>query len=232
MTTLDRMLGRNKVDEMTMAGSIVPVGVSCPMMVNPVRKLPPKDGKTAKKLRNTVIDGIIGRKVQENEDNASIFPEDASEVKISVASNTVGNEKNPDMGDNDGPAVPPSGDREALITPQAALVAPDVTPDAFVALDPAQVPPAQQRLHFPQPQAPQQAAGAIDTLMGRQNPAAEIPSAQPQVSAESFMASLGHSTGADIAPLLEAATTPGVGMPAHVGNDIRTLCDVTRRFIR
>lgn len=234
------MLGRKSVQETcTVSGSVPPMMTGTPKLVSPLRRNPPAgdDGKK-KKIRNNVVDGILGRRVNEEESNdkeESIFPDEAKEFDVADTTEDSLNSA-PDVGDDDeSPSVPQNDGKEGLITPQAALVAPDVTPDAFTPLDPAQVPPSPNQNQPISPMAgpvPANADGAMDTILGRQNPGSNVPQQTaplpPPVNVESFLTSI----GAGSAPLLEAATTPGTPMPEHQSNDIRTLCDITRKFIR
>lgn len=234
-----RMLG-----EMTDTGDVAPVMTGSQMVSNPAatgakRRIPTTTPEKQKKLRNRVVDGIMGR-LKEDRDGA-VIPSDAEEVKSFDMNDHGLDLKNPEI---PGQKIknPYSGE-EPLILPAASLVAPDVTPEAIHPLDPSQIPGADKGTK-PSAQAPQaapmgqqgpaQASPALDILMGR--PAGQEPSAPttPAMSAESALSHLPGipAPGAAVAPGGQALMAANQPMPDHRPNDGgKTILEAFSRFV-
>lgn len=245
-------LARKFMGETTDTGSIAPVMTGSTVLSNPnatgaKRRIPTSTPEKQKKLRNRVVDGIMGR-LKEDRDGA-VIPSDAKEVKSFDMNDHGLDLKNPEI---PGQKIknPYSGD-EPLILPAASLVAPDVTPEAIHPLDPSQIPGADRGTKptaapAPEPQSvhqnqPAQPSPALDILMGRPvAPGQNEPSAPttPPISAES---ALSHLPGIPSASAVAAATTGATGtallstgqpMPDHVpGDGGRTILEAFSKFV-
>jgi hypothetical protein len=140
----------------------------------------------------------------------------------------------------------PYADKEKLMTPSAALVAPDVTPEAEQPIDPAKVPNTGGGVRFRasdaerEPAAPNQplAKRAMDTLLGR--PSGPSQQAEPDavVTAESAYGLLGikspdqlHLEERSGAVSGEAALRQGTPMPEHKNGDGQAVLSAFRRFV-
>lgn len=142
----------------------------------------------------------------------------------------------------------PYAGKEKLATPSAALVAPDVTPDAEVPLDPSKVPGmAGNRFRMSdveregaEPAAPEYTQvpnRAMDALLGRPKPPTETAQPDAVVTAESAYAMLGVQSPnaqhlAETAPAGQVLLKEGQAMPDHVASDGRQVLSAFRRFVR
>lgn len=192
----------------------------------------PKDAKT--------IDG----KPTPQEDNTQ------DELK-----STSGQPENPSYADAD------DGTPEAMLSPAVCLVAPDVTPDAIIPLDPADVPHPPTVDQPAHPLNSQVGATAnslsnspvLQTLLGKPRPSAPptnpapaaAESVQPAVSPPPATALpgiemapgvfVGESSGGDTGySVIAAAMSPGIPMPSHRVNPegmTQMLANV-RRFLK
>ena len=136
----------------------------------------------------------------------------------------------------------PYGEKEKLISPVAALTAPDATPDAFKPLDPSLVPSAKTAQVFTVKELGQsngigqdQAVTVMDTILGR--------SRQPSVPGQQT-APITTESAARAALGIQASFSPGFSAksgaellregqqmaPPKVA-DSKTVCDVLRRFV-
>ncbi|MGV0949165.1 MAG: hypothetical protein ACOYB3_00740 [Azonexus sp.] len=231
--------------EMTDTGDIAPVMTGSQVISNPgatgaKRRIPTATPDKTKKLRNRVVDGIMGR-LREDRDG-EVIPSDAKEVKSFDMNDHGLDLKQPEI---PGQKIknPYSGD-EPLILPTASLVAPDVTPEAIHPLDPSQLPGADRGgkpTSTPAPSqyggpgashAPAQASPALDILMGK--PVGQEPSAPTTPPMESALSSLpGIPSPAAVASpggqVLMAANQP---MPDHTPNDgCKTILEAFSRFV-
>lgn len=115
----------------------------------------------------------------DEEADESIIPADAE----ATAGSTQDIKLDPDIETEDQTAAPPDGPPEAspvageqLLTPRAALVAPDVTPQATDSIDPSEVPePRQAQASRTPPAASGQPSDALSVLLGRASNAARPP---------------------------------------------------------
>ena len=216
---------------------------------------PPSDGKKLKKSnRSRVVSGIIGR-IKED-DEGTVIPNDAQEVDSLVTSVSVVAAETPNLPDQNKPTtVHKPGDKEPLISPAAALVAPDVTPDALKPLDPSQIPGAdlgrapvsqQEPPLYPTPSSTQTAVNPLDVILGKTAPASTpaAPSSGPTLQAGGAMpvesvlpgitspASFAASTV--VAPINEAVlvSSQGAGMPEHRLGNPEAVMSAFRRFSR
>jgi hypothetical protein len=233
----------------TTTGDIAPVMTGASVISNPPataakRKIPTMKPDKLKKMRNRVVDGLMG--IKEDRDGA-VIPNDAKEVQ------TI--EQN-DHGLNlDTPKIPgqkirnPYSGEEPLILPAASLVAPDVTPKGIFPLDPSQLPGADQgKAPVETPLAPPGAAGAasptVDVLLGKTpGPANAGIQAQPtaaastadRMSTESALSRLPGipSPSASVAPTGTALLNAPLPDPAAASGsgDIKNIMEAFRLFV-
>jgi len=206
--------------------------------------------RNKKKKQGSLVASVLGRLGEADGDNddandgKSIFPDDAKEVDSLEATSGPalrGVKAIHEPGKEPGS----SSEEEDLMTPEAALVAPDVTPLAYTPINPTRVPGAVapsfrtgEAANAPEP------GGALDTILGTSDQHAtggrqssivppstgrpvEAP-ATPAFSMESAYAAMGVKspgqqavTESAAAALGTAATKaqmamePGAGMPEH-----------------
>lgn len=231
MSTLDQILGREPVKE-----SVLPVMTGRTRPASMLRREAPEDkeeSKLKKKARqSSVVASIIG--MAENEEE-SIIPDNAKQVDAFASPNIPGMGEVPSL-DGKNPAEPSfTVDDEELIQPSAALVAPDITPKVFELIDPSQVPvPPRPSGQPPGPPTvtpmPTGAAGALDTILGRQHPN-PAPNAPPPVAVESFLHSINPG---DIKSRVAEKLIPGQSggfMPEHKEGDGQSVYNAFRTFI-
>lgn len=234
--------------ETTDVGSIAPVMTGATVISNPgataaKRRIPTEKPDKLKKMRNRVVDGIMGR-LKEDRDGA-VIPSDAKEIRSFDLNDHGLDMKQPEI---PGQKIknPYSGE-EPLILPAASLVAPDVTPKAIYPIDPTQLPGADRgrkpaaaltpdNVQSSPTQAP--SSPALDVLIGRPAAPGSVAPATPPISAESALASLpgipSHSqVVVSDSPVLGAALlSSGNPMPDHVANDGgKTILEAFSRFV-
>jgi hypothetical protein len=210
MNDLDRVLGRSvPLRETTTTGDVAPVMSGGGMNGRPKRPgLVKKKDDDAKAARGRAVAGVlgsIGEAVEEDEyEEASeqrdgVIPKNAEELEGGRQDPSGLNIKTPEFKKRDPDS--PRDEKEALLTPRAALVAPDVTPNSMTEIDPSDVPgpegtsfkaseaAAEAPAPGPTPAAigeptPPEAPGigqqdtfttAMDTLLGRSRQAASAP---------------------------------------------------------
>lgn len=144
----------------------------------------------------------------------------------------------------------PYADKEKLMTPSAALVAPDVTPQATQPLDPSAVPGGGQGERFRTSDAEREPSGgtapnqplpkrAMDVLLGRPVGPSQEASPDAVVTAESAYRMMGvqspneqfqaEESGGGLTG--QAVLKEGQAMPDHQHSDGRTVLNVFRRFV-
>jgi hypothetical protein len=232
MSTIDQILGHKPIHE-----DEPPVLTARTRPASVLRKQEPKD-KEDKKLRdkarrNSVVAYITG---MAESDEEGIIPGDAKRVDPFSTEQIPGMRETPNL-DNASPSEPSLSNAhgEELIPPTAALVAPDVTPKVFQLIDPSQVPaPPRPTAASPgtpsiTPQ-PSGADGALDTILGRENPSPGSP--PPLVTAESFLQSVNpYEIKSKVAEKLVPAAAGGSAMPEHREGDGRTIFNVVRSLV-
>jgi hypothetical protein len=254
MSVLDRVLGRQDIAETTTTGDIAPVMGTVPATRS--IKRPKLAREISKKNHRSDLVKVLGRTVEseqgeyeeENEHgDDSIIPDDAKEIdKGSMAVSGIDlkeptfTKRSPDS---------PQDEEDKLLSPRAALVAPDVTPDSMTEIDPSDVPgpsgstfrAADAEPPATAPAAPAALGGqtdafttAMDTVLGRQRPTAvprsadgNVPppameSATPAISPEAAAAMF--SSG-PVDPLKQ-----GQPMPEPKAADAKQVCEAFRRF--
>ena len=233
MSTLDQILGRQPVTE-----DEPPVQTARTRPASMLRRKAPEDTEE-KKLRDkarrsSVVANIVG---MAESDEEGIIPHDAKPVDPYSSENIPGMSSAPNLG-TESPAEPSTSNAhgEELIPPTAALVAPDVTPKVFELVDPSQV-PAPPTPTTPPPGAPTvtpgspPATGALDTILGRQNPAPGAGAPAP-VAVESFVQAINpYNIKSKVAEKLVPASAGGSSMPLHQEGDGRTVFNVTRSLL-
>ena len=186
---------RQLLGETTVSGDVAPamtggMGTVAPISNNDAtgarRRVPPNvDPDRLRRMRSATTRALMGLK---EDDDGSVIPSDAKTVSITdVANNGVPVEEPPLPGQT---IAKPAG-KEALISPTASLVAPDVTPQALYPIDPSKVPGADQGAApsaVPPPARPVPPGAnppsqepVVDLLLGKPAPKPGIP-AQPNAA--------------------------------------------------
>jgi len=140
------------------------------------------NAKTRKKTRDAVVARILGRA---DESEEGVIPGDAVEMDPgSVRADGLGLAE-PEMPEEQ-PANPYKDTDEELMQPNAALVAPDVTPEATKPVDVAEVPPEQGPADLGNGGAPAAApaAPAAAEEPVRPSPPGEAPTPMPSMRGE------------------------------------------------
>jgi hypothetical protein len=240
MSILSRVLG-GSVDEMSeKVAKAPPVSEDVPVPCAAVTRSTFRDRL---RKRRSATARVMGE-AQAPED--SLIPDDAEEIES--AGQPFQKQQKPVrdvvMEPND-----PYADKEKLMTPAAALVAPDVTPQANQPLDPSLVPGAGQGSSFrtadveSEPQATGSSGPlpkrAMDVLLGR--PLGPSQQAEPDavVTAESAYRMLGVQSPAQLAALEASGGAPtgkavlkeGEQMPDHKYSDGTQVLSAFRRFV-
>jgi hypothetical protein len=214
-----------------------------PQRPTPARREPPQD-EEEEKLRKkaacqrSVVASIMG---MTESDDESIIPDDAEQVDTLTGGEHIPGIRSDPLPSPEGPSEPGATTNvsgEELIQPTAALVAPDITPNAMRPIDPSQVPAAPQRPMPPPSVAAAQAQGAeeaaggargvMDLLMGRQNSAPQPEGAM----AESMVAAMTHP--AVVKQRVAEALVPGEAggtMPRHQEGDGQSVFRAFRQFV-
>jgi hypothetical protein len=251
--SLEYVLGRGKLNEVTTT-SAVPVVATVPSSRRTARSRPQDDDDdddNKRHKRRSLISSTVRAVLGETHDeNNAVIPDDAEKInsgdQTAQALNLKKTKENPPD-----PAQP-MGSEEKLLTPRAALVAPDVTPQSMTEIDPSEVPNQGNTQRFktsemtapPEappmtaPEAPTGGFNAMDILLGRSH----APQRQtghmsggmnPPVQSESQQ----PISEADAARLFSHGTSPqdsvkqGQPMPDHVPGDGKTVFESFRRFV-
>jgi hypothetical protein len=147
----------------------------------------------------------------------------------------------------------PSGDREKLMTPYAALTAPDATPGAMTPLDPSKVPGSTTQtftaaeLEKAEPEqevTPEEIEGpgvdkatrAMDVILGRTRagkPATDLAGAERAgaITSEAAAYAALRVAPPGMAETVGAAMVPGTPMPEPTAGDGKMICEAFRRFM-
>ncbi len=242
MSVVDAILGRGLTED-----DVPPVMAARPRTPTAARRVPPQDKeeeelkkKAAQARSSSVVAGILG---MSESDEEGIIPPEAKPFDTYYTQQIPGMKEAPKL-DAAAPAEPTTANSngEQLIPPTAALVAPDVTPNVLALIDPSQVPappappvpPVSQAPVAPPPgAAPPQPA--LDTILGRQNPAAEVQ--PPPGTMESFQAAITPAASPVVAKIkiaeaLTPASAGGGEMPAHQEGDGKAVYSAFRQFNR
>jgi hypothetical protein len=248
MSDLDRVLGRRKPIKETTTASAIPVVATVPSSRHVKRPFKSDDRKKHARL----ISGVIGMResdgdVESTSSEDALIPKDAEESDGTERSAQGINVKTPTFKKDDPDS--PKDEQEQLLSPKAALVAPDVTPNSMTEIDPSEVPGpastsfrAADAAEAPTPTATPASIGqqdkftnTMDTLLGRDrtqpaappqgqpNPAPAMESFQPPPISPEAAAAM-FSSGA-IDPLKQ-----GQPMPDPVVTDAKQVCEAFRKF--
>jgi hypothetical protein len=146
MSDLDRVLGRSvPLRETTVTGDIAPVMTGGGMNGRPKR--PGLAKKNDEKQRRRTIAGVLGATMEAAEEDeyeetteqrSGVIPANAEELEDGRSDPSGLRLKEPQFKKSNPDS--PKDEREALMSPKAALVAPDVTPDSMTEIDPSEVP--------------------------------------------------------------------------------------------
>jgi hypothetical protein len=242
MSVVDAILGRGLTED-----DVPPVMASRPRTAATARREPPEDEeeeelkkKAAKARSSSVVAGILG---MSESDEEGIIPPEAKPFDTFTTQQIPGMKEAPKL-EGSTPSEPSVANShgEQLIPPTAALVAPDVTPNVLALIDPSQVPAPPAPPVPPAPvERPAPPTGAVppqpalDTILGRQNPAAEVQ--PPPGTVESFQAAINPAASPvmakiKIAEALTPASAGGGDMPAHQEGDGKTIYNAFRQFNR
>lgn len=182
MSALDAVLGRRPVTETTTA-SAIPVVATVPSSRQTVRSRPQDEEEKRKAARRaSSVRAVLG----EAEDTEPVIPEDAEELEGAAIDPSGLNLKDAEEIEPKKKVEQPKDDTERLLTPRAALVAPDVTPESMTEIDPSLVPGRSSTSSFRASDVESEAAPgvrgpassgashqseiAMNILMGRQKP--------------------------------------------------------------
>jgi hypothetical protein len=211
MSDLDRVLGRGvPLRETTTTGDIAPVMTGGGMNGRPKR--PGLTTKDDEKKRRRAIAGVLGVAMESSdeeeyeettEETTGVIPQDAEELEDGRSDPSGLRLKKPEFKKSNPDS--PKDEKEALMSPKAALVAPDVTPNSMTEIDPSEVPggegetfkapdvtiappeagPLPADIGEPAPAQPGQDTftTAMDTLLGKSRKPAAPTSARPAAPA-------------------------------------------------
>ncbi len=183
-----------------------------------VRRQPSK----RERLQRRMAAAMMGVREAEDDNEEAIIPDDAEPIDtitgpsgIKMDREKMDRDREPKEPDH---PVAPAEDAEELMTPRDALVAPDVTPDAFEPIDPSEVPPPKgQARPAPRP-APvttnEPQVDPMDVLLGRATPRGTPPPKTEDdipVTAESAQAAVNAALGVGMSG--EAVLRRGEPMP-------------------
>lgn len=210
--------------------------------LNRLRKRRDPEGIEDSDEEEATVRRVMGiREQQQEQPMDGIFPEDAEDLDDHSGSTLT----TPLRSIKDVVQEPshPTGEKEKLLTPYAALTAPDVTPQAMEPIDPSNVPGMEPADSFtstdlsaegvapnaePSPVMP----NAMDVLLGRKRgqTASAEPTPQgtpPPVMTEESASRMFNPTGDATATLQQ-----GVPMPIPEPTDGRQVMEAFRRFKR
>lgn len=248
MSDLDRVLGRKPIQEVTTA-SAVPVVATVPAF-RQTRRPVKKDDDENRKRHARLVSGVLGMTEAETSDNDSLFPEDAEETDGSERPTSGIRLKKPEFSQRNPDS--PKDEQEQLLSPRAALVAPDVTPDSMTEIDPSDVPGPKGtsfKVGDTATEAPATAPAALDTVLGggqdkftstmdtllghdrRQQPMQRPPSPASPATMETQAISPEAAAAMFIAPSGEAILAQGKPMADPVVGDGKTIFEAARRFM-
>ena len=198
--TVARMMGRPLEEDDVVP---LPAGIKSPEARGRSRL------SRARRIHRTTAAMMMGLgEAEHEEDEDSIIPDDAEPIDnvAGISGIKLDKEKFDQDREPDEPSHPvtPDEDAELLMTPKDALVAPDVTPQAFEPIDPSEVPApketAQAKVEpvaVPKREQPQ--VNPMDVLLGRVSPGARPAQGLPEepiVTAEAAQATVNTVLGA------------------------------------
>ena len=172
------------------------------------------------RLQRRVAAAMMGvREAEDEDEDEAIIPGDAEPIDtvtgpsgIKMDKEKMDRDREPDEPDS---PVTPAEDAEELMTPRDALVAPDVTPDAFEPIDPSEVPRPKAQARPGPKTVPGQEIDPMDVLLGRRTPTGTPPPPREEdnapVTAESAQSTVNAVLGVGISG--EAALRRGQPMP-------------------
>lgn len=193
------------------------------------------------------FDSMFSAMLGENSSESSFFPDSAKEYA---------KPESVDKGQPQATATPANNEPqfpvypgEPLISPAVALVAPDVTPDALLPIDPSEVPQppggGPEMVELPDLSVDQeQSSPVLQTILGRrpQGPAAPAQESVPPPTIPLHIPGIPSAPSVNLNEdgvpnpgsnynIIAAGMTPGIPMPDHVvnPNSGRRLFEVLRR---
>jgi hypothetical protein len=247
MSDLDRVLGRRAPIQEVTTASAIPVVATVPSSRHAKRPALAGD-EERKKKHARLISGVIGMRESDDVESTSsadsLIPKDAEESDGTERSAQGINVKMPKFKKADPDS--PKNEEEQLLSPKAALVAPDVTPHSMTEIDPSDVPgPTATTFRAADAAAPAPAAAApasigqedqfthaMDALLGRDRTNPAPPSTRPPTPTMESQASP-ISPEAAAAMFSSGAIDPlkqGQPMPDPVVTDGKQVCEAFRKF--
>lgn len=234
------VLGRKRLRESTVSADVVPVVATVPGE----RQARRERGQVRKKKRNQLVASILGRMSEAQDDNAegeTIFPKDAKEIDAEDAMSgpSLHGVRTVEEPAETGPDS--QSDDAELLTPESALVAPDVTPMAYMPINPTKV-PGVQAPSFTTGEANKEPApgSAMDALLGQSDRPLNARTSSlvppPQGAQRDAYDTLNISSPATMeaqaqaAVKAHAAMQPGGGMPEHRTGTGAPVMESFRRF--
>lgn len=236
MSDLDRVLGRSvPLQEVTTTGDVAPVMTGGGMNGRPKRPGLAKKEKDRSRRAVAGVLGAIGEAAEEDEYEDSteqrqgVIPANAEELEDGRSDPSGLRLKKPEFKKSNPDS--PKDDRETLMSPKAALVAPDVTPDSMTEIDPSEVPggegetfkapdvtieppaagPVPADIGAPVPEPGQDRfTTAMDTLLGKSRKPSPPEQAAPAAPAQPAMESKQPSISPEAAAAMFAAPVEGV----------------------
>lgn len=241
MNMVAAIIGRRRpLTEETVTADVVPVAATTP----DGRAARRFRGQIRKKKRNALVASVLGRMSESDgadtqgnttDFDQSIFPDNAEEVDGTDLQSGPSMKGVKDYQEEPTEQPTAQSDEEDLLTPEAALVAPDVTPMAYAASNPTRVPGVQaQSFTTQQANAEQEPGSAMDVMLGNSDkpvqpgqssivppanvapshsvPAPTIESAYSKLRIQS-PASLNAQESVNSSFVAQAALVPGAGMP-------------------
>jgi hypothetical protein len=177
MSDLDRVLGRSvPLREATVTGDIAPVMTGGGMNGRPKR--PGLAKKDDEKRRRRTIASVLGATMEAAEEDeyeetteqrSGVIPANAEELEDGRSDPSGLRLKKPEFKKSNPDS--PKDERETLMSPKAALVAPDVTPDSMIEIDPSEVPGGQgETFKAPDVSIDPPAAGPVPADIGAPAP--------------------------------------------------------------
>lgn len=238
---LSQVLGRTEIDFETVAEaapSRAPVREDVPVPCAALPRTTFRDRLRRNRVRGDGAGSRAVGKVMGESEKDSLVPRDAEELEM------AGHPFKKDMKPvRDVVLEPrdPYADKEKMLTPSAALVAPDVTPDAMTPLDPIAPSGARFRAsdiaeepnHHAQPEVP---AEAMDAVLGRRTPSRENPPVDRVVSADEAYRMLNVPSPTaqalmESSPGGDALLNQGNPMPDHRHSDGKQILEAFRKFV-
>jgi hypothetical protein len=214
-----QMMGRTVAE----SDEVVPVPSAMPPRAS--RRRRDRRLSTAAEMLGLRADGTL-----READEESLIPDDAEPLDIVSAPSGIKLDQKLIDRDKQPPqpasAIGYPEEEEELLTPKDALVAPDVTPHAYVEIDPSEVPPPKEP---PKTSMPDVAGDAMSVLLGRKSgPEHPLPE-EPIETAESVQATV-NSLLKVPSEAADALLRQGQAMPHHVPGQAKKIMEAFYKY--